>query len=223
MPCLSFNGMPSPFHVQGCAAARWGACSGGLAAAGPSRRALRRQRAAGRAAAPRGGWRRRGVRQRGLQGGPNLNTCSRCTRGDLHSKPTPLLLVRTAACLPALLQLGPRDLQSRTCVLAPRWGPDAGGKLGGVSTDADALAQTVSGRRMGGLWKAGTSHMWSGTSAEATVWRGAVASSPAGSPLCLCRAPHTPVPRPTPRHPPHSPPPPLSLALGANPAGRRPV
>ncbi|PSC69719.1 proline-tRNA chloroplastic mitochondrial [Micractinium conductrix] len=45
--------------------------------------------------------------------------------------------------VPLRLELGPRDLQSRTCVLAPRWGPDAGGKLGGVSTDADALAQTV--------------------------------------------------------------------------------
>ncbi|KAL4443242.1 hypothetical protein ABPG75_010979 [Micractinium tetrahymenae] len=45
--------------------------------------------------------------------------------------------------VPLRIELGPRDLKQRTCVIAQRWQPGGGGKLGGVSTDPDALVDTV--------------------------------------------------------------------------------
>ncbi|KAL4419636.1 hypothetical protein ABPG77_008577 [Micractinium sp. CCAP 211/92] len=45
--------------------------------------------------------------------------------------------------VPLRIELGPRDLKQRTCVIAQRFQPGGDGKLQGVSTDPDALVDTV--------------------------------------------------------------------------------
>ncbi len=62
---------------------------------------------------------------------------------------------------PSALQLGPRDLKQRTCVIAQRFQPGGDGKLQGVSTDPDALVDTV-GWGEGELFVAGlrTRALW---------------------------------------------------------------
>ena len=41
------------------------------------------------------------------------------------------------------MQVGPRDIQTRTCVIAQRMTPGRAGKVRGVSTEADALVDSV--------------------------------------------------------------------------------
>lgn len=72
-----------------------------------------------------------------------LPVCCLCLPPRQSHAPAPPSPTTRPPLPPPFMQLGPRDLKHRTCVIAQRGQPGGSGKLQGISTDPDALADTV--------------------------------------------------------------------------------